>query len=308
MLMPPSLVALTPRTFWMPPAPPDRPSLLALVGARETVLFDAGASAAHAAALLDALAAAGPHAPVRTMAVTHWHWDHVFGAAHIVEATGAALIAHTHTAERLAQMARLAWDDAALAARVADGREIAFCADNIRLELPAPRTVHIPPVVVRFSRELLLDAGGAHALLVHVGGDHADDSVVAWLPGERVLFLGDALCDAIYDTPARYLTTARLFPLLDRLEAFPAEHVIEGHGDEVMSAAAFARLIAQFRAAGLWADAHADAAPSLLEAGGWAERLAASTIDRALLDDDLTELAGLFLAGHAYGFASAVSP
>jgi glyoxylase-like metal-dependent hydrolase (beta-lactamase superfamily II) len=82
--------------WWMPPGPPDRPSLCAVVGERWTLALDAGASRTHTRELLGGL-------PQRPSAVvyTHSHWDHVFGGVEI----GGLVIAHTLTAEKLVMSA-----------------------------------------------------------------------------------------------------------------------------------------------------------------------------------------------------------
>ena len=87
---------LTEHVYWMSPGKPDRPSLAAVVGTERTLMLDAGASAAHARLFLDALKNAGVRAPDQ-IALTHWHWDHVFGAA----AIGAPVIAHARTRDQL---------------------------------------------------------------------------------------------------------------------------------------------------------------------------------------------------------------
>jgi glyoxylase-like metal-dependent hydrolase (beta-lactamase superfamily II) len=92
-------------------------------------MLDAGASAAHARRFLDALASQGLPAP-HFVALTHWHWDHVFGAAEL----GVPIIAHVDTAERFAVMAGYGRSDEALDQRVAMGEEIAICADHIKTE------------------------------------------------------------------------------------------------------------------------------------------------------------------------------
>ena len=68
--------------YWMPPAKPDRPSLGAVVGTDGVLMLDAGASDAHARQFLNLLTAQGIPSP-DYVALTHWHWDHVFGAAEI---------------------------------------------------------------------------------------------------------------------------------------------------------------------------------------------------------------------------------
>ena len=87
-----TLTRITDRVYWMPPGPPDRPSLCAVVGDLRTVMLDAGSSAPHAAipGRLFARAARAPTAVV----YTHSHWDHVLGGAEV----GGLVIAHALTA------------------------------------------------------------------------------------------------------------------------------------------------------------------------------------------------------------------
>ena len=112
----------------------DRPALGAVRGDRGTLLVEGGASVSHLGAFAAELAARG-RPPVVGIALTHWHWDHSFGSA----ALAAPVIAHRDTAAAVAVQAGYDWSDEALAERVGDGREIAFCADMIRLELPDRR-------------------------------------------------------------------------------------------------------------------------------------------------------------------------
>ena len=248
-----SLIRLSPHVVWMPPGPPDRPSLCAVTGERGTLMLDSGASDAHARLFLDGLDELGiPHP--RLTALTHWHWDHVFGAAEI----GATVIASALTARELKRLAIDDWDDAALDARVESGEEIAFCADNLKLELPAPRRVRIQLPELVFERSLAVDLGGVTCRLQQVGGDHSADSVVAAIEPDGVLFLGDCLYDDIY-APTRHYTTAKLFPLLDQLEQInrpPAEIYVEGHVPDVMGRAAYDSLISRFRLIGGLANQH----------------------------------------------------
>ncbi|MEP6985001.1 MAG: hypothetical protein ABI970_05370, partial [Chloroflexota bacterium] len=126
---------------------------------------------------------------------------------------------------------------------------IAFCADNIKLELPEPRDINIiqPDVVYHDSLEIAL--GDVNVHLQHVGGDHAADSCVMHIMPDRVLFLGDCLYDAIY-TPTRYYTTRRLYPLLDTILSFEADYYVEGHTPMVLSRAELMEIVDKMRLVG----------------------------------------------------------
>jgi glyoxylase-like metal-dependent hydrolase (beta-lactamase superfamily II) len=56
--------------LWLPPGPPDRPSLCAVVGARWTLALDAGSSRTHTREFL-----AGLPKPPAAVVYTHAHWD-----------------------------------------------------------------------------------------------------------------------------------------------------------------------------------------------------------------------------------------
>jgi glyoxylase-like metal-dependent hydrolase (beta-lactamase superfamily II) len=237
-----TLIRLSDHVYWMPPGLPDRPSLCAVVGQTHTLMLDAGASAAHARLFLDALREAGVPAP-HYVALTHWHWDHVFGMREV----GVPTIAHDLTARQMAVLATYAWDDAALDERVSSGEEIVFCADNLKLEFPSPRQIEVvqPDWVLNGALDVRL--GGVNCAIRHVGGDHAADSCVMFIEPDGVLFLSDCLYEDIY-APVWYYTE-RLFPLLDTVLTFDAQVYVEGH-TPLMNRAQFEARCVKMRRAG----------------------------------------------------------
>ena len=235
---------LTEHVYWFTPdARTDRPILGAVVGERSTLMLDAGASPGHAGEFLEALQDEGIPAP-SYLALTHWHWDHVFGTS----ALDALLLAQRGTAEELRTLAGYDWNDVALDARVEAGTEIAFCRDMIKAELPdrSVLTLRTPDIV--FNEFLGIDLGGVRCELHHVGGDHAADSSVLYVPEDKVLFLGDSISQAIY-SPRPHYTAAKLLRLLDRLETFNAEHYLESHNDAALTKKAFQSIARTLRTA-----------------------------------------------------------
>ena len=214
--------------YWLPPGPPDRPSLAAVVGDRRTVMLDAGSSAEHTRLFLDGLAteAVGPPGMV---VLTHSHWDHVFGAAELA----VPVIAHALTADALIEAAATDWSDEALDQRVTAGEASPEHAANVREELPSPRTVRIAPADIVFHDGLDFDLGEVAVLVRHVGGDHAADSSVVYVEQDRLLFLGDCL----YEAPSGGYTAERLARLTEAVLAFDAELYVEGHSETVLSRA-----------------------------------------------------------------------
>ena len=131
-------------------------------------------------------------------------------------------------------MAQLDWSDRALDRRVADGSEIDFCRTMIKAELPDRSQLVIKPPEIGFDGQIELDLGGVTCQIVHVAGDHSADSSVVFVVEDRVLFLGDCLCEDYYSGAPSY-TVSKLFPLIDRLLSFDVEFYIEGHADQPLS-------------------------------------------------------------------------
>jgi glyoxylase-like metal-dependent hydrolase (beta-lactamase superfamily II) len=278
-----TLSKISEHVYWLSPGAPDRPALGAVVGTQHTLLLDGGASPAHVRLFLDALHAEGVPPP-RYLALTHWHWDHVFGAAEM----GVPMIAHEATAEQLAILAGYKWDNAAIDERLARGEEIEMCAADIKVELPEPRTVTIAPPEIVFSDSLEFRLGEVTCHVQHVGGDHAGDSCVMHIMPDRVLFLSDCLYNAIY-TPTPHYTVGRLFPLLNTVLGFEAEQYVEGHTDAILSRADMEARAERMRFAG-----------RLVERVGGDERevlSAAQAQAGPLWNEDTEHFLHMFLAG-----------
>ena len=232
--MPPALI--TEHVYWFPPAPPDRPSLCAVVGKRRTIWLDGGSSAAHTREFVAFLADQGVGRPSHVV-LTHSHWDHVFGASELE----AHVVAHELTSGYLDELAALAWSDEALDGRVAAGEVSQAHADHVKAELPTPREVRIASADVVFTDGLRFELGGVSVRVCHVGGDHADDSTVISVEPDRVLFLGDCL----YEAPSGGYTAELALPLVDAVHGFGATRFVEGHTDRILSAAELDEVIAE---------------------------------------------------------------
>jgi glyoxylase-like metal-dependent hydrolase (beta-lactamase superfamily II) len=271
--------------YWSPPGKPDRPSLCAVVGTQHTLMLDTGASPAHINLFLDALKSENVSSPSLAV-LTHWHWDHVFGATTL----GVPIIAQRETRERLITLAGYDWSNEALERRVATGEEITICAEDTKVELPKPRTVSIALPTIIFQDALEVELGDVTCHIRHVGGDHASDSCVIHVLPDKVLFLGDCLYPAIY-APAHHYTTEKLFPLLETLLAFDAELFIEGHNERVMTRADLLPMTEKIRFAG-----------ELVEKVGESEEGVVATAESKLgqLDEDTVYFLHTFVAGKIY--------
>lgn len=216
---------LTSRIYYQTPvSETDRPIIAVVRGENHQLMIDAGNSSTHAALFLEEMKKHNLGSP-DLLALTHWHWDHVFGMKHL----GLPSIATQQTIERMKEMQPYAWTDEALQERMDQGIEIPFCADAIKLEFGVTRDIEVVLPTIGFTGRLELDLGGAHCQLIEVENDHSPGSLLAYIPEERVVFLGDAMYADIFSPKWNYTVerTTRLLAALDRLEA---DHYVWSHG------------------------------------------------------------------------------
>jgi glyoxylase-like metal-dependent hydrolase (beta-lactamase superfamily II) len=234
------LTKIAEHVYWMPPGPPDRPSLCGVVGDRRTLMLDAGSSAAHAGSFLDDLLTESGTRP-SAVVYTHSHWDHVLGGAEV----GGLVIAHAQTAEQLIELAERDWSDEGLDRRVAAGLSSPKHAADVKLELPSPRAVEVAPADIVFHDGIEIDLGGVTVHVRHVGGDHCAESSVMYVAPDQVLFLGDCM----YASPEGALTAGSAFGMRDVILEFAAEHYVEGHHESVSSRSEMEDLFEKMRLA-----------------------------------------------------------
>jgi glyoxylase-like metal-dependent hydrolase (beta-lactamase superfamily II) len=220
------LTRIAEHVYWMPPGPPDRPSLCGVVGGRRTLMLDAGSSAAHTRAFLVDLFTESGTRP-SAVVYTHSHWDHVLGGAEV----GGLVIANALTAERLVELAERDWSDEGLDRRVAAGLASPEHVADVKAELASPRAVEVAPADIVFHDGIEIALGGVAVHVRQVGGDHSADSSVMFVEPDQVLFLGDCM----YPSPAGALTAESAFRLRNVILGFDAEHYVEGHHELVSS-------------------------------------------------------------------------
>ena len=174
----------------------DRPSLGYVRGERLSLAIDGGNSPAHWQQISSELAAAGFPQP-RWCAVTHSHWDHVYGLC----AMEAQVIACRRTDEQLRRMQGWQWNEDSMALRLETGEDILFCHEHILKEYADPRQIRVRTADLVFDERLTLDLGGVHAELIRLGNSHAEDCVVVYIPEEKVVFLGDITYHDLHHKP-----------------------------------------------------------------------------------------------------------
>jgi glyoxylase-like metal-dependent hydrolase (beta-lactamase superfamily II) len=220
------LTKLGNRVFYMPHyTETDRPALGLICGDSFSVIVDSGNSPSHARDFLK-LVENKQIPPVKFVVITHWHWDHIFG----MKTMGLLTISHEETKKKLQYLKTLKWDDASLDARVETGEEIEFCRDMIKREMPTRAHLELKVPDLTFHQKIEIDLGGLTCIVEHVGGVHAQDSSIVYVPDEKVMFLGDCLYQDFYSGNWSY-GLEELTQLLDKIKKYDTEWYVLGHQD-----------------------------------------------------------------------------
>lgn len=219
-----TLNKLSDRIYYLPcSSETDRPNLGYVRGDRYSLMVDAGNSAGHAALYRQCLDELGLPAP-DYVAITHWHWDHTFA----MHAVPGITIAGRLTNEQLSKVMTWEWTDEAMQSRLCSGEDIAFCDTHIRLEYPDRNMIKVKTADIEFDQQLTLDLGSITAQLIHIGGPHSEDSVVIYIPEEKVLFLGDSDGGDFYHMGGKY-DKEKLNTFLQFLKGLDFMICIDGH-------------------------------------------------------------------------------
>ena len=212
--MNPSLIRLTERVWVYPyEQERDRPNLGYVRGDRLSLAVDAGHSDAHIAEFYAALEAEGLPLPDMTV-LTHWHWDHTFAMHRVHGLT----LANGRTDRHLRAFRDKIQHEGVEAFLSMDG--------TIRREYAGNRPVVIVPANVVFSGGIDIDLGGCAVRAFEVESPHTDDGTFVHIPGEGVLFIGDANSGAF---PTWKRDAAMAKRLADTIRALDASTFVEGH-------------------------------------------------------------------------------
>ena len=191
----------------------DRPNLGYIRGDNWSLAVDAGHSEAHTREFYRALEENGLPLP-RLTVITHWHWDHTFG----MHAVNGLCLANERTDQYLIDFRnRLA----------EEGTEFFLnMHESIRREYADNRPVIVTPADMVFKDSMTLDAGNCQVKVFCADAPHTDDSTFIEVPGEGVLFVGDATCGTFPEWKKDPALSRSLAEIIRKSEA---PTCLEGH-------------------------------------------------------------------------------
>jgi glyoxylase-like metal-dependent hydrolase (beta-lactamase superfamily II) len=204
----------------------DRPVIGLVNGSKYSLVVDAGNSPHHAREILNEIENLGVN-NAKYLAITHWHWDHVFGIHYINLLT----ICHQLTEKKLKWMQKLDWDDKSLDERVAAGEETEFCSSMIKKEMPSREGLVLGKGDIAFESVLEIDLGGITCILDNVKGDHAEDSCIVYIPSEKVMFLGDCISPDVKNGAHSY--SRKVVDMINEIMKYDVGTYIASHDEPV---------------------------------------------------------------------------
>jgi alkyl sulfatase BDS1-like metallo-beta-lactamase superfamily hydrolase len=180
--------------------------------------------------------------PTRYVIVTQGHYDHVGGIEHLL----------TDATDVIAHESWRTWrdDNERLAPFRANNSAFAFM-DRVLTGISATKerfpdaslAQASPEPTIEVSERLTLTVGGRVLELISVPGGETTDSLVVWMPEEKIVFSGNTFGPLFAHVPNlvtirgdRYRDALTVIATIEKVRSLGAETLITGHFDPVLGA------------------------------------------------------------------------
>jgi glyoxylase-like metal-dependent hydrolase (beta-lactamase superfamily II) len=219
------LTQLTEHTWYLPHHPDANvvQSSIGVIATRnQSLLVDAGNSPRLARRIKAELARCNLP-PLSRILYTHHHWDHVYGACEFE----LPVTAHVICREILKEESQKPWGIEYLHEEIMRNPALVASYNARAKSIDDWTTFRIVVPEETFEKEELIHLDGLTIELEHVGGEHAEDSIVVKVPEDGVMFIGDC-----YYPPPLHLRTPDSAPslhILRRLQNYAYNLYVEGH-------------------------------------------------------------------------------
>ena len=180
------------KSIWIttPEEERDRPVLGYIKGNKFSVCIDAGNSREHLMEFYNLLKENQLELPKFTV-MTHWHWDHTYG----MHAVNGYTIAEKNTNKLVKKMMAWKWTDKHMKQRLKEG-EVSELSDRcIRKEYMNLNDIVVKAADIVFSNSMTINLGDISCEVFETKSLHCEDSVMIYIPEEKIIFIGDADAD-----------------------------------------------------------------------------------------------------------------
>jgi cyclase len=185
----------------------------AVIGKKEVLVIDTTFFPKDAQILRDEIKKITP-LPIKALFNTHHHADHTFGN----QVFEGEIIAHKSCLEIMRQRVKDVWSKEAMEKELKQNPSWKEEFENLKITFPNKT----------FEDELELDLGKLKVKLIHLGG-HTEDSSVAFIPQEKVLFSGDLIFQGCFPF-MMHAHTKKWISALEKILSWGVKIVIPGHG------------------------------------------------------------------------------
>jgi len=201
----------------------DQPNLGYIQGTNASLLVDSGCGRSTTDALKKELVEHYLSEPDHVV-MTHYHWDHSFGASQF-DALAHASAFTCAKMEELRQMNMTSIDD-----MISDDLMPEFCREHLHLEYDnvSQLELRVPENII--DQPTLFDLGDVQAVVFPVVSPHCEGALLVYVEQDKVLFIGDADCGYIRGTEFidDYEKLSAFFEVVKNIDF---EKIVLGHID-----------------------------------------------------------------------------
>jgi glyoxylase-like metal-dependent hydrolase (beta-lactamase superfamily II) len=238
---------------------------VAIVGPQGVLVFDANGTPAAAAAVLAEIRTLTAQ-PVRYLVLSHWHWDHWYGAEVYADAfPGLQVVAHEASRRMMAGPA-LAFNEPGLESGLpgyvvsleknvakakaaspppAELAKLEQRLETARFFLDQKRNVRHTLANVTYTDGMTVHLGDREVRILNYGRAVTPGDTFLHLPKEKIVVTGDLLVNPISFALSSYPTS--WLRALERIDALDASLIVPGHGDVLRDEELLHATIAVFR-------------------------------------------------------------